>query len=129
LVVLALAAAFAFSACGQTAPTADSQPAAPSTGGVTVEPALPEDGMAQPGETAPSNTYALSEVALHAVEGDCWLAIEGKVYDVSSFTPRHPGGEAILRGCGRDASGIFNARHDDRAKSLLPDLYIGELVQ
>ena len=70
---------------------------------------------------------ALADVAKHATASDCWMAIDGKVYNVTSFIPNHPGGEAILRGCGKDASDMFNSRHGERAKALLPSFYIGDL--
>jgi predicted heme/steroid binding protein len=44
--------------------------------------------------------YTLAEVAKHNKEGDCWLVIEGNVYDVSKFLDEHPGGEEVLLDCG-----------------------------
>lgn len=53
---------------------------------------------------------AMSEVARHASAGSCWLVIDGKVYDVTKFIPFHPGGSAILQGCGKDATRLFETR-------------------
>ena len=70
---------------------------------------VPEDAVPpeKTGETAAqpateTKSYTLADVASHAVKADCWMAVEGKVYDVTSFIPSHPGGEAILLGCGKD---------------------------
>jgi len=88
---------------------------------------------------APSagKTYTLEEVAKHTQKDDCWLAIEGKVYDVTSFVKGglHPGKDAILQGCGKDATEMFNSRpndgtaHSSRARDMLPKYYIGELAK
>ena len=81
-----------------------------------------------------SKNIAIDEVGKHAVSGDCWLAIEGNVYDVSSFIPKHPGENAILQGCGKDATEMFNSRpgkgtsHSEKARGLLEDLQIGVLA-
>jgi cytochrome b involved in lipid metabolism len=37
------------------------------------------------------DTYTLEEVAKHRKDGDLWVAINGKVYDISKFN-EHPGG-------------------------------------
>lgn len=80
-------------------------------------------------------TINLEEIAKHAVPTDCWVAIEGKVYDVSKFVPAHPGGEAIHQGCGKDATSMFNSRpnlgtsHSDRARKILSQYQIGELAK
>ena len=95
---------------------------------------------ASPTSTSSPNTkktYSLAEVAKHASKDYCWLAIEGKVYDVTSFVKGglHPGKEAILLGCGKDATELFNSRstdgtaHSSRARAMLPKYYIGELVK
>jgi len=39
--------------------------------------------------------YTIDEVEEHATPGDCWLIVHGKVYDVTSFVPSHPGGNMI----------------------------------
>jgi cytochrome b involved in lipid metabolism len=40
----------------------------------------------------PLRTYTLAEVKKHNKANDLWMAINGKVYDVTSFVDRHPGG-------------------------------------
>ncbi len=86
-------------------------------------------------EGAMTKTYTLDDVAKHTTADDCWLAIEGKVYDVTKFIPRHPGGKAILQGCGKDATAMFNSRpndgtsHSQRARDRLPNYYVGDLKQ
>lgn len=35
-------------------------------------------------------TYTAEEVAAHNKDGDCWLIIENKIYDVSTFIDEHP---------------------------------------
>ncbi|MBI5654091.1 cytochrome b5 domain-containing protein [Candidatus Uhrbacteria bacterium] len=76
-----------------------------------------------------TKTYVLEEVAAHATESDCWLAVDGKVYDVTKAVEKHPGGPAILKGCGKDATEMFKGveKHGDKAREFLTGLYIGDL--
>ncbi|MGC9365571.1 MAG: cytochrome b5 domain-containing protein [bacterium] len=94
----------------------------------------------EPGEstyTAEQVTfYTLEDVQAHSDQGDCWLVIEGKVYDVTPFISSHPGGKAILEGCGIDATELFETRpmgsgtpHSDRARDRLKEYYIGEIKE
>ncbi|CEN62968.1 Putative FMN-dependent dehydrogenase [Aspergillus calidoustus] len=56
--------------------------------------------------------YRLSEIQAHRREGDCWIAIHGAVYDITTFLPAHPGGKAILlKHAGSDATAAFDAVH------------------
>jgi len=72
----------------------------------------------------------IAEVAKHADASDCWLVLEGKVYNVTDFIPNHPGGERIIQGCGKDATDLFNGRgHSERARGLLPKYQIGVLAK
>ena len=32
------------------------------------------------------------EFIKHNTEADCWMSVRGKVYDVTSWIPKHPGG-------------------------------------
>jgi L-lactate dehydrogenase (cytochrome) len=47
---------------------------------------------------------------------------QGKVYDVTSFLPNHPGGpEIILQNAGKDATKIFTPLHPPDALDLLEE--------
>jgi len=79
-------------------------------------------------------SYSADEVSKHNSETDCWMIISDKVYNVTSFVGNHPGGPAILKGCGIDATTLFETRptnnkgpHPDQAREQLEKLYIGEL--
>ena len=39
-----------------------------------------------------ARTFTLAECQEHMSDKDCWLVIEGKVYDVTPFLDEHPGG-------------------------------------
>jgi cytochrome b involved in lipid metabolism len=58
------------------------------------------------------------------------------VYDVTKFieASKHPGGEAIVEGCGKDATVLFATRpmgsgtpHSEKAYGFLTSFYIGDL--
>ncbi|NXG78033.1 FADS1 desaturase, partial [Baryphthengus martii] len=60
-----------------------------------------------------------------------WLVIDRKVYDVSKFSKRHPGGSRVLSHyAGQDATDAFVAFHSDKSlvKKYLKSLLIGELA-
>ena len=40
--------------------------------------------------------FSLEEVKEHTREEDCWLVIDGHVYDVTKFLDEHPGGFDII---------------------------------
>ncbi len=79
------------------------------------------------------NKITKEELAKHSTKDTCWLAISGKVYDVTKYISSHPGGEAILEGCGKDATDLFFNRpggkgsHSPSAQRLLSQYEIGEL--
>jgi len=83
-------------------------------------------------------TYTLKQVAKHNTAKDCWMMIEKKVYNVTKFiaSQKHPGGAAIIQGCGKNATKLFNTRpmgsktpHSDKARSFLPNFLIGQLAK
>lgn len=41
-------------------------------------------------------TFTYAEVDEHKAEGDCWVVVHNRVYDVSRFLPDHPGGPAFI---------------------------------
>jgi hypothetical protein len=77
-----------------------------------------------------TRSIALSEVAKHKTKTDCWTAIEGSVYDMTSFISQHPGGDGILKGCGNDATVLFNSIpfHNSAIRDFLTTFKIGILT-
>ncbi|KAL1917337.1 uncharacterized protein VTP21DRAFT_4993 [Calcarisporiella thermophila] len=71
-----------------------------------------------------------AEVAKHNQQGDCWVIIHGKVYDLTNFLPDHPGGvKVITRWAGHDATEAFDPIHppDIIERYLSPDVCLGEI--
>lgn len=91
-------------------------------------------GSASPSSSASASTpktYTLKQVQQHNTASDCWAAVNGGVYDLTSWVGQHPGGsERIVALCGTDASAAFNAQHSGQTKpeSTLTQFYLGELV-
>jgi len=74
------------------------------------------------------------EAAKHDTVQDCWLIIDGKVYDVTSYVDSHPGQESILEGCGMDSTELYETRpmgsgtpHSSNARKQLEEYFIGEI--
>jgi cytochrome b involved in lipid metabolism len=80
----------------------------------------------EPIGTIAKTGFTAAEVAEHSTADDCWLILDGKVYEVTEFIPSHPGGKAILKGCGKDATQMF-AGHPESAKAMKEKYYIGDL--
>ena len=55
--------------------------------------------------------YTRNEVAKHSTEEDCWIIIKNKIYDITKFLKRHPGGSAPLRYAGIDTTKVFHKIH------------------
>jgi predicted heme/steroid binding protein len=57
-------------------------------------------------------TFAVEEIGRHSTEDDCWIIVDGKVYDVTKFLQEHPGGKRILlKVAGQDATKEFHSLH------------------
>lgn len=73
----------------------------------------------------------LDEVARHAGAEDCWMAINGAVYAISSYIPDHPSNPRIvLPWCGKEATEAYRTKtrgrpHSAEADSLLEKYRIG----
>jgi cytochrome b involved in lipid metabolism len=71
-------------------------------------------------------------VKKHNKDYDCWVIVEGKVYDVSTYMDDHPGGKDMLleNTNGKDATEAYEeADHTKRAKQLMKNYYVADLVQ
>ena len=70
--------------------------------------------------------YTLEEVAKHKTKDDAWIVIEGKVANITKWIPKHPGGDIIMKGVGKDATSLFKSiGHDEYAKKMLKKYQIG----
>lgn len=85
--------------------------------------------------------FTKENVAEHATKTDCWTIVSGKVYDITSYVPRHPGGDEILKACGADGTSLFTQRettegkevgsgtpHSSNAASQLESMLMGDLT-
>ncbi|KAK2968853.1 hypothetical protein RJ640_008020 [Escallonia rubra] len=75
--------------------------------------------------------YTMQEAAQHNTKEDCWVVIDGKVYDVSPYLDEHPGGDDVLLATtGKDATDEFeDAGHSKTARELMENFCVGELEE
>merc|ERR1719413_350061 len=99
-----------------------------SAGGGAAAPAASAD-VEKGGGGGGGGGITLEEVAKHTTKGDCWVAVNGQVLNVTGFLPNHPGGElAILTFAGKDATEEFNMIHPpDVIPKYAPDAIIGDV--
>lgn len=89
------------------------------------------------GNTAGSTAQAISLEALsaHNTEGDCWMAIEGTVYDLTEYLPKHPTPASMLvPWCGREATEGMRTKgygrdHSPMAWEMLKAYEVGTLAE
>lgn len=83
-------------------------------------------------QVAGSVTLA-DKLSEHTSIDNCWLLIEGKIYDVTSYPSQHPGGaDELIEYCGRDATEAFATKgkanpkdHSTAAHQILEQFFIG----
>lgn len=73
--------------------------------------------------------YTYGDVRKHAHTTDAWIAIHGKVYDVTKFLSQHPGGAIINTAFGRDGTILFETHHNccdmDKVNQVMGKYQIG----
>ena len=77
------------------------------------------------------NGFTLAQVSERNSAAECWVAIDGGVYDLTQWIRSHPGGSgAILNLCGKDGSASFTSQHAGQARSssTLDGYYLAPLV-
>lgn len=87
------------------------------------------------GNTSATPLFTMDEIQKHATQDNCWFVIDGAVVDATKYiaSGKHPGGEKIVLGCGKDATALFNSRpgsktvHSPRARDMMKEFIIGEL--
>ena len=76
----------------------------------------------------PLPKYTMAEVAKHNTKDDCWIILDERVYDITRFIDRHPGGVGpVANMAGKDATDVFANYHAARVyKNMLPQYLVGE---
>ena len=103
------------------------------------EPAGENSEEPQPTQTAEptqdpeesANGFTLAQVSERNSAAECWVAIDGGVYDLTQWIRSHPGGSgAILNLCGKDGTSSFTSQHGGQARpsSTLDGYYLAPLV-
>jgi len=78
--------------------------------------------------------YTAAQIAKHNTQKSCWVVVDGKVYDATSYMNAYPDGkDLILPYCGKDGTAAFNSKGfgagtSDNAKKELASLFVGELA-
>ncbi|GME90617.1 unnamed protein product [Ambrosiozyma monospora] len=78
----------------------------------------------------PPRKVSVEEFVKHDKPDDCWIVVNGQVYDFTDFIAHHPGGRfPLIRNAGHDASETFNKLHAKGTieMNLPPEKYIGEI--
>lgn len=77
-------------------------------------------------------SFTLDEVKKHTEKDDIWVTTNGRVYNVTDFAYRHPGGMKIMHeNGGRDVTELMQShnphKHSKAAYTILEKYYIGDL--
>lgn len=147
ILAIALVAMLSLTACSSSTPanTATQQQAqtptgssaapgtpSPSTGGMmqgssTGSGASGQGTMGGSGMMASDVTSA--QLAQHNTPSDCWVAYQGRVYDMTSWIPQHPGGPyRIIPYCGTSSqfAAALQAKHGSRMDQLIKQVATDE---
>lgn len=104
-------------------------PAVPATN-TPAQPASPST-QTEPGQNE-VETFTVAEVATHNTSANCYAIVSGKVYNLTDWIAKHPGGPEAIKGlCGTDATAQFSAQHgsDKQPNNALAMFLIGEVVK
>lgn len=92
-----------------------------------------EQGVAEePTDSLPEIDAAT--LAQHGSLDDCWMAIEGKVYDLTNYVPQHPTPPFVIEPwCGREATEGMRTKgygrdHSPTAWAMLEPYQVGAYV-
>jgi cytochrome b involved in lipid metabolism len=71
-----------------------------------------DSSVTKPVVKSTENMFSMTEVQAHKTPADCWSAINGLVYDLTTWINRHPGGTKPIESlCGTDGSARFVKKH------------------
>ena len=72
----------------------------------------------------------MAEVSSHSTISDCWIVIESRAYDITTYVRSHPGGWLPLQNmAGKDCTDVFSNYHPASVyQRLLPSYYVGDVT-
>ncbi|KAF4945780.1 hypothetical protein FSARC_14363 [Fusarium sarcochroum] len=109
-----------------------------------VEPATKDGGWMKPSVEskiaeakqqagAPQKEFTREEIEKHNSQDDCWIVVDGKVYDATSVLDWHPGGAAAIVGHAgkvhQETSDEFASIHDEYAYKKLKECALGTVTE
>ncbi len=60
----------------------------------------------------------MAQVKAHRTASNCWTVVNSRVYNVTGWVSKHPGGSSrIVAMCGRNGSAAFNSQHANSASA------------
>jgi flavocytochrome c len=78
--------------------------------------------------STPGEALTVEEMSRHNTPIDCLVGLNGNVYNLTTFTDRHPGGrKSIVALCGTEATEIFLGVHSLHILSVVDDHRVGYL--
>ena len=83
----------------------------------------------KPSQKSSRYYYTVDDVSKHDRENDCWVIVHDRVYDVTTFVPKHPGGNMIRVNAGGECTALFESYHPLKARAVLEKFYIGDVVE
>lgn len=77
--------------------------------------------------TAAEVEFEWAEIGRHNRFGDCWIVIDGGVYDVTRWVAVHPGGRIVGVLAGEDVTALFHSSHLRDVVPMLGPFRIGRV--
>eukprot|EP00483_Globobulimina_turgida_P001513 UN01515 len=73
--------------------------------------------------------YTMEQVKRHNKAEDCWIVLNGHIFDITEYIPYHPGGDDILKAKGRDGTVLFYQIHRwVNVEALIKNCWIGQVL-
>jgi len=74
--------------------------------------------------------YSVAEVGKKNTPEELWIIVDGRVYDITNYVEKHPGGSLVMHAmAGKDCTDAFANYHQARIyENMLPSFLIGEVT-
>jgi cytochrome b involved in lipid metabolism len=96
----------------------------------SAKPTATQSAAPSTSEAPATKGFTRAEVAAKNSNSACWTIVGNKVYDLTQWISRHPGGSSSIASlCGIDGTSRFRGQHGSsgRPNSQLDSYYIGDL--